>query len=136
MSFVTMWNLLWGCFPWYGQVWYSLGEQLSFKKKKKKKNLFSVGFCWLVVNNIVVLVMASQKFYLVYHINTVCVSFNLNEVLLQVVRFSEVTVELKRKGPQEVPSPVSNLKHSQLCIQTRLHSGLIAGLENFQGLTP
>lgn len=88
------------------------------------------------MNNIVVLVMASQKFYLVYHINTVCVSFNLNEVLLQVVRFSEVTVELKRKGPQEVPSPVSNLKHSQLCIQTRLHSGLIAGLENFQGLTP
>lgn len=80
--------------------------------------------------------MASQKFYLVSHINTVYVSFNLNEVLLLVVRFSKVTIELKRKGPDEVPSPVSNLKHSQLCIQTRLHSGLRAGLENFQGLTP
>lgn len=78
--------------------------------------------------------MASHNFYLVPHINTV--SFNLNEVLLVVVRFSEVTIELKRKGPQEVPSPESNLKHSQLCIQTGLHSGLWAGLENFQGLIP
>ena len=36
------------------------------------------------------------------------------------VQFGEGTIESKWKGPKDISSPVSYLKHSQLCIQTRL----------------